>query len=148
MAYTFYVKADNSELSRAIRSISAFDGKTRLRVENTVRKGTQAIGRDARKKAPVRSGGLRKSIRTSFKKNTVTGEVKAYAPHAHLLEYGVKSAVAVPKEKKALRIVDGAAARYAVRAKIPARRAHPFMKPAYDAHEGDILNDVEKAVKK
>lgn len=147
MAYTFYVKTDNGSLNRAIRSISAYDGKTRLKVENIVRKGTQTIGRDARRKAPVRTGGLKKSIHTSFRSRTVTGEVKALAPHAHLVEYGVKSAVAVPKKKKALRIVDASAIRYACRAKIPARRAHPFMKPAYDSNEGKILNDVERAVK-
>ena len=149
MGRTFYVKTDNASLSKAIRSISAFDGKARLGVENAVRKGTKAIGRTARQKAPVRTGGLRKSIRTSFKSRAISGEVKAYAPHAHLVEFGAKGGYVVkPKNKKALTVMGYGIQRFSAKAVIPPRRAHPFMKPAYDAHDGEIITDVEKAIQK
>lgn len=148
MAYTFYAKVDRSELSRCMRQLGAFDGRARLKVEKAIHSGTKAVGRDARQKVPRRTGKLRKSIRTSFKSRTITGTVKAMAPHAHLIELGAKRAIARPKKKKALRIQQFGLNRFAMRAKIPARQARPFMKPAYDANEQRIIEDVKKAVQK
>lgn len=148
MAYTFYIKADDSAINKALRQISVFDGKTRLKVERAVKNGTQAVGRAARKNVPVKTGALRKSIKTSFKSRAIVGEAKAMSPVAHLIEYGAKSAIIMPKNKKALTIDDYGVRRYAAKARIPARRAHPFLKPAYDAKRDKIIKDVEEAVKK
>ena len=59
----FTVKVPEGELSKAIRQISAWDGKTRLRVEAALKRGTNAVYREARQRVPVRSGKLKKSIR-------------------------------------------------------------------------------------
>jgi hypothetical protein len=61
----FTVKVPEGELSKAIRQISAWDGKTSLRVEAVLKNGTNAVAREARQRVPVRSGKLKKSIKTA-----------------------------------------------------------------------------------
>ena len=51
----FTVKVPEGELSKAIRQISAWDGKTRLRVEAVLKNGTNAVAREARQRVPVGS---------------------------------------------------------------------------------------------
>ena len=147
MAHTFYAQVDHTELSKAMRKISFYDGATRTKVEDAIAAGTKRTGSDARRKVARNTGSLRRSIRTSFKRKNCTGLVKAMAPHAHLIENGVKASVAEPKKKKVLRINAGGLLRYTKWAMIPHRRARPFMKPAYDANVGGIISDIKKAVK-
>ena len=147
MAYTFYAQVDHTSLNKALRQISFYDGATRLKVENAIAAGTKRTGSDARRKVARNTGSLRRSIRTSFKRKNCTGLVKAMAPHAHLIENGVKTSIAEPKNKKVLRIVARGLVRYTRWAMIPRRRPRPFMKPAYDANVAGIISDIKKAVK-
>ena len=59
----FTVKVPEGELSKAIGQISAWDGKSRLRVEGALRRGTSGVAREARQRVPVRTGKLKKSIK-------------------------------------------------------------------------------------
>ena len=147
MAYTFYAQVDHTELNKAMRKISFYDGATRMKVEEAIAAGTKRTGSDARRKVARDTGSLRRSIRTSFKRKNCTGLVKAMAPHAHLIENGVKTSIAEPKKKKVLRINARGMVRFTRWAMIPRRRARPFMKPAYEANEGKIIDDIKKAVK-
>lgn len=144
MAFTFYAKVDRSELTMAINQIGVFDGKTRMKVENIIDKGTNEVAKSARRKAPRRTGKLRKSIRKSFKKRDMTGRVKVMSPIGHLIEYGVKRTVVRPKKKKALHFKG----RFAMKATIPRRHKRPFLQPAYDEHKNEIIEKVKKAVGK
>ena len=146
--YTFYAKVDRTELTNAIKSIGDANGKARLGVESALKKGVTAIRRDGKRRAPVKSGYLKKSIKSDFKAADLNGYVYSTAPHAHLMEDGVKASYVYPTAgKKALKIVDKRLLRYAAHAKIPARRAHPFLKPAYDANEPKIIDDIKGAIK-
>lgn len=62
----FTVKVPEGELSKAIRQISAWDGKTRLRMEAALKRGTHAVYREARQRVPVRSGKLKNPSRRGF----------------------------------------------------------------------------------
>ena len=84
----FTVKVPEGELSKAIRQISAWDGKTRLRVEAALKRGTNAVYREARQRVPIRSGKLKKSIRQRFSTVKLEGQVFSNQPYAHLVEFG------------------------------------------------------------
>lgn len=145
--YTFYALVDRAELNKALKQIAFWDCKTRLKVEDALSRGTKRVAADARRKVPRRTGTLRKSIKISFKRRTCTGLVKAMAHHAHLIENGVKASIAEPQKKTVLRFRSGGKLYYRKWTRIPARRARPFMKPAYDANVGKIIDDIKKAVK-
>ena len=103
----FTVKVPEGELSKAIRQISAWDGKTRLRVEAALKRGTQAVYREARQRVPVRTGKLKKSIKTRFSTVKLEGQVYSHVPYAHLVEFGSRAHTVKPKKKKALRFFRG-----------------------------------------
>jgi len=87
----FTVKVPEGELSKAIRQISAWDGKTRLRVEAVLKNGPNAVAREARQRVPVRSGKLKKSIKTRFSTVKLEGQVYSNVPYAHLVEFGSRA---------------------------------------------------------
>ena len=141
----FTVKVPEGELSKAIRQISAWDGKTRLRVEAVQKKGTNAVAREARQRVPVRSGKLKKSIKTRFSTVKLEGQVYSNVPYAHLVEFGSRAHTVRPKKKKALRFFKGGPV-FTKRSRIPAQAGKPFFKPSYDYVEPQLLRDVKKAV--
>ena len=141
----FTVKVPEGELSKAIRQISAWDGKTRLRVEVVLKNGTNAVAREARQRVPVRSGKLKKSIKTRFSMVKLEGQVYSNVPYAHLVEFGSRAHTVRPKKKKALRFFKGGPV-FTKRSRIPAQAGKPFFKPSYDYVEPQLLRDVKKAV--
>ena len=62
--YTFYAQVDRTELNKALHQIDFWDGKTRLKVEDAVSRGTKRVASDARRKVPRRTGTLRKSLKS------------------------------------------------------------------------------------
>ena len=52
----FYAKVTSNDLTKALGSISAWDGKTRLAVENALQNGTKAVARGANQRVAQRSG--------------------------------------------------------------------------------------------
>ena len=142
----FTVKVPEGELSKAIRQISAWDGKTRLRVEAALKRGTQAVYREARQRVPVRTGKLKKSIKTRFSTVKLEGQVYSHVPYAHLVEFGSRAHTVKPKEKKALRFFRGSPV-FTKRSRIPAQSGKPFFKPAYDYVEPQLIQEVKKAVR-
>lgn len=149
--HTIVIKVENSELQKTIKQLTAFQWRERLGVVKALKEGTAKTAKTARRKAPKLTGGLRRRIRFSFNEKTLVGLVKSNAPYSHLIENGVKASIVRPNpksRKKALTIMGNGIKKIAREAHIPARRAHPFMKPAYDECYPDILADVRKAVYK
>ena len=147
MSRPFRVNFSVPELKTALDNISKYNGKTAARIENAVANSTKAIGKGARQRVPVDSGGLKKSIRTRFDKKTITGTVRARKPHAHLVEFGAGPAVVKPKRKQALTIDEFGTRRYAKKARIPARAPRPFMRPAYEQEKPHLISEITKAVR-
>lgn len=140
----FYAKVTSNDLTKALGSISAWDGKTR----NTLQNGTKAVARGAKQRAAQRSGKLKKSIKTGFDRRKPEGMVRAKTPYAHIVEFGSKSYTVRAKNKKALTIPGGSALVLRKSAKIPARKGRPFIKPAFEAEEPKIVSNIRKVLNK
>lgn len=143
----FRVYFDVPELEKTLSQIKAYDGKTALRVEEAIDISTKNIANGARRRVPVRSRQLKKSIGSRFDKKTVTGYVTARKPHAHLVEFGAKSATVKPERKKALKIPWSGGTYFAAKADIPARRERPFMRPAFEDEKPKLIKRVREAVR-
>lgn len=144
----FYAKVTSNDLTNALGRISAWDGKTRLAVENELQAGTKAVARGAKQRAAVRSGKLKKSIKTGFDRRKPEGAVRVKTSYAHIVEFGAKAHTIRAKNKKALTIAQGGALALRKSARIPARKGRPFIKPAFEAEETKIVSNIKKVLNK
>lgn len=152
MSRGFRINFSVPELSKTLSQISAYDGKTAIKIENAVRGSTKNICSGAKKRVPVRTGALKKSISSQFDQRTVTGYVAARKPHAHLVEFGARAAKTVPDTKKALKIpwlggMGVGGTYFAKSANIPARRERPYMRPAFEDEKPNLIRKIKEAVK-
>lgn len=146
----FRVFVDVPNLNEAVAKIGAYNGKAALKVEEAVADSTKAIGAGAKSRIRSVTGNLKKSIKTKFDKKNCVGEVYAKSPkgnHAHLIEFGVKASIAKPTSKKAMTINAGGQTVFRKKARIPARAARPFLRPAFEDEKPNLIRNVEKAVK-
>ena len=153
MSRGFRINMSVPELGAAINSISAYDGKAALGIENAVQSSTKAIGAGMRRRVSVKTGTLKKRIRTRFSRGKfgrglIQGEAAAVTPYAHLVEFGAKAVTVRPKKAKALAIDAFGYRRYATQAVIPARRAKPFARPAFEDEKPNLVRAIAEAVKK
>lgn len=131
------------QVFKALRDIKQYDEKTQADIRNAVRDGTKGVMEESIRRAPMKTGKLKSNITMSFDYDKSMGIVRAKSPHAHLVEYGARAAVAVPDRKKALTIGDG----FAASANIPARPAHPFMRPAIEKERPEIEKKIREVLK-
>ena len=121
MAFTVDISCP--EIQQALDQISAYDGKTRLKIENAVSESVKNIAKLARDKAPKgKTGDLKKSIRSTFNKTNCTGQIKVMQWYA---QFGAKA-----NEAKHIR----------------KRPPHPFMKPAFEEEKPELLRKIAEAV--
>lgn len=146
MAYNYVTKVKSEGLSQCLKDISKYNARCRIAVENALAKGVKEVRKGAKRRVAVDSGNLKKSITSSFKKKTLVGVVKATKPHAHLIEFGVKPSLEKPINKKVLRVPVADGYKFMPNATIPARRARPFMIPAFHENENKIVADVKKGL--
>lgn len=144
MGNSFIVRVSTAELSQALKSIDVYDGKTRLKVEKALLGGTRRVASGARTRVAVRSGKLKRSIKTSFSRVKLEGHVKAVQPYAPLVEFGTRPHK-IPSKKKKLR-VNGKLVAGDIQH--PGSKARPFLIPAFEAEAPNITKDVLKAVEK
>ena len=147
MSRGFRVNMSVPEIGKTLDQLSVYDGKARLRVEQTIQQSTKAIGAGAKQRVPVRSGKLKKKIGTRFEKRGATGVVAAKTPYAHLVEFGAKAAVVKPVNKKAMRIDANGIRRFATEVSIPARAERPFLRPAFENEKPTLIRNLAEAVK-
>jgi HK97 gp10 family phage protein len=104
--------------------------------------------RTAKSKAPVKSGKLRKSIRGQINPQKNFGYVQPYAKHAHLVEFGTKTHIILPRQARKrgkLRVAVGVKNEWA-RRKVshPGSKKHPFLWPTVDATQNEVQAILEK----
>ncbi len=143
-----YMKVDSAELGEALKSIKAWDGRTRLEVENVMKRGTKDVRREAVQRVAKRSGKLKKSLKTRFRASKCEGQVYTKVPYAHILEYGAKGHEIKARNKKALHFMQNGEHVFAQKVKVPRFLARPYLKPAYDYVVPDIIMKIRKAVRK
>ena len=148
MGRSYITTLSDAELTRCIKQIKAFDGRSRLGVEKALKNGTRRVRDGAARRVAVRSGELKRSLRSGFSKAKLEGVVKAKQPYAHLVEYGAKACFAKPKKSgiRALKIHFKGKTVYSKSARIPERKARPFLAPAFEAEAPRIIADVKKEI--
>lgn len=122
----FYVNFKVTELNEALKDMSKYDAKTAMKIEEAVSKSTKAIGKGARQRVAVDSDDLRKSIRTSFNVQKITGTISAKQYYAHFVEFGAKANV---------------------EHNVPVRREKPYMRPSYEQEKENLIRNIKNAVK-
>lgn len=128
-----------------IDNISKYDAETTQKLGEVVNNSLKAVAKGMRGRLPAKkTGNLRKGIKKSFSKKKLSGQVKATAPHSHLIEFGTKTHVISIKRKKILIINGGFAGKSITH---PGAKAKPFMQPAYYAEKQNYISNLEKAVK-
>lgn len=139
----FVVNLGINDLQRTLGAFRTYDAQTQERLRSTVQSSTSAIMLGAKRRARVKTGGLVRNITMTYDGVRNTGTVRAKSPHAHLVEYGARAALVRPVKKKALAIGDNVIAS----AKVPARAAHPYMRPAFEDEKPNLLQATKAAVK-
>lgn len=122
----FSVNFKCPELQNVLQNIEKYNTKQAVKVEEAVKSSTKVIGAGAKQRVPVRTGNLKKSIRSSFDIRKIQGTVKAKAPHAHLVEFGAK---AHPAKN------------------IPKRTEKPYLRPAFENEKPALIKAITEAVK-
>jgi HK97 gp10 family phage protein len=98
-------------------SVSRWQAKKITNMRALVKKTANNIRRNARRKVPVKTGRLRKSIQVKYGDQRMTAYVRAVAPHSHLVEFGSAVTGASP---------------------------HPFMQPAYDGQKSKYERELTR----
>lgn len=121
----FYIEVDGlEEAIRKVQSIvSAVEAKD---VEKVLLEGAKIVQGEAKRRAPYRTGKLRRSIKAKIGKRRskmVAGAFAAVdfkvAPHAYLVEYGTSR-----------------------------MRARPYFRPAWEATKDEVRRVVEEGLRK
>lgn len=142
-------------LELAIKKLKAYDDGSGKKIRKAVSRAGRDVASQAKSRVPSRTGKLKKSISARFDSRNIESVVKARAPHAHLVEYGVAASAVRAKNKKALRftgsdgnvryVAKGGAGKGTV--KIPQRSASPFMEPAYRSVKPRVEREIAQVLK-
>ena len=133
------------EAFRAMVDVRKYDEQTQKEIKRATRDGIDAVHAAAVRGAPIRAtGNLRRGIEQSFDEKTCSGQVRATAPHAHLVEFGTRERVTAPIRKKALKINAGFVRGWTFTGKMPKK---PFMRPAIEKERANIETSIERAIK-
>lgn len=81
------VKVEIADLGLTMREIRRLSPEMAKKTRNRVRAAAKEISDDARRRAPVRSGRLRRSVRPRVYSNG-RAAIVASAPHARIVEFG------------------------------------------------------------
>jgi len=131
-------------------------------MRSALRAGARVVANEAKKNVPVDMGQLKASIRTSS--NVKKGGVEAYARaggrknkskgtdqsafYAQFVEFGTAAHIIYPKKGKKLKFkASDGSTRFANFVLHKGAKAHPFMRPAYDAKNQEAIVAVMKRIR-
>lgn len=97
--------------------LSRWQAKKISAVRALVKKTANNVRRNARRRAPIQTGRLRKSIQVKFGDNKLSAYVRAVAPYSHIVEYGSAATGAQPR---------------------------PFLQPAFDGQKSKFEQQLRK----
>lgn len=134
------------EVFRVMVDVRKYDEKTQAAIRKATKEGIEAVHAAAVRAAPIRAtGNLRKGIKQTFDEATCSGEVRAEAPHSHLVEFGTMERITAPTKKKlALKINESFVRGWIFTGKMPKK---PFMRPAIEKERARLEASIERAMK-
>lgn len=145
-----------SGVQSVVGNINLYSSQTQIKMVKVmnascskIKKG--AVSRVHSRGTRVVSGGTRKvdlksritTSRARADRGKFFAEIKAKAPHAHLVEFGTKSHILNPTGKAIM--INGVFIRGPV--KHPGSKAYPFMQPAYYAERRNYIRNIREAAK-
>lgn len=148
-------RIDDSEVNACLSHFERYSVHAQGAINDAVRKAVREIAKRARRRAPVgvRATGkhLKNTIKTKVKKakfgGLSSGETYTAAPHAHLIELGVKSHSLKPKHQ-AMRIDANGMVRFVSgTVRHPGFGARPFLRPSFQEYKDTFVRDIKEAVK-
>lgn len=128
MSRGFHVNFSCPELQGVLQNIERYNTRQAVKVEQAVSTSTKNIAKGARQRVPIRTGDLKKSVRSNFDIRKIQGTVRAKEFYAHMIEFGTK-----PHN-----IGNG---------HHPGTTARPFLRPAYEDEKPNLIKNVKDAVK-
>lgn len=99
------------------RSVSRWEVKKIAAVRALIKRTANNIRRNAKRRAPVKTGRLQKSIQVKLSRDKLAAFVRAVAPYSHIVEYGSSVTGAQPR---------------------------PFMQPAFDGQKSKYETALKK----
>ena len=135
----------SQEVQSALSNIKNYNERTQAAIESSIRETGKNIRERAQRKVPVRTGKLKQSIKAHFDERKLIGQTYTKRPTAHLMEYGAKESLSMPRKSKGINIPGIGYRKFA---NIPARRAQPFMTPAFEEEKPVLIRAIRKAVEK
>lgn len=142
----FTVNLGINDLQRSLGAFKTYDAQTQDKLRSTVQSSTANIMVGAKRRVRVKSGDLIQHITMAYDGARNIGTVRAKSPHAHLVEYGARAVKERPENKKALHSAALTGTGFATSANIPARRAYPFMRPAFEDEKPNLVRSAEAAI--
>jgi hypothetical protein len=146
MGRPFKVNIDMREIDKAIKQVSQYDQQSQQRIGDTIETSTSNIKMGVLQRMPIRTGAMAKKLTSTFDRSKLSGTVAIKSPLAHLIEFGAKGVTEYPKDKKAMTVDEFGLRRYASKVVIPAREAHPMMRPAYEDEQPNLMSNIKGAV--
>lgn len=137
------------ELQSALKRLPA--NVARKVSRRAMRRGAVIIQQDAKRRAPVDTGGLRKNLKVvesgrASRQGVVLFRVRTSkgARHAYLMEYGT-----LPRIIKVAKYYDEATGRWRLikNVRAGAVQARPFMRPAFDTKKQEAVRAIETTLK-
>ena len=141
------IKIDTNEIDKFVVDLGQMSDEVREDVQKVLKNTGLKIEANAKanltNNRSVKTGHLRRGITTDIGKLTVTVHTSniKYAP---MVEYGTRSHIIKPKNKKALY---WKGARYPVKSvRHPGGRAKPYLIPAFEKEKNNLINDLKKVI--
>lgn len=132
------VSVDDREL---LRQLGRLEKVTQRRVtQKILRRSGAPIRADAKRRVPVKTGRLKRSIKTYTKiqRYRAEGRVESREPYAHLVELGTSAHFQKRKlrhEKRARRFLH------------PGAKPKPFLRPAFDSHKDEAVGIAKNTLR-
>jgi HK97 gp10 family phage protein len=131
------ITVDAKELVQALFRLEKV-AKKRV-ASKVIRRAGSPIRAEAKSRVPVRTGDLKRSIRTyvTIRRYTVYGKVESRLPYAHLVELGTKEHYQTRKlknEKKKRKV------------KHPGAKPKPFLRPAFDSKRDEAVANARQTL--
>jgi hypothetical protein len=142
---SFKVNLGINDLQKKLADIKKYDTATQEKMKDAVRTTTTEILMGVKRRIPVRTGKTMGKATSTYNFIKNEGKVSIKSPIAHLIEFGAKGVTITPNKKQALH--GGKLVGFASKVTIPARKAHPMMRPAFEDAKPNLMKAIEDAIK-